>query len=339
MLAAVTNLIGALWGTAVAKTISSGLIDSRLVNVTPQVLICALLGAIVWNLDHVVVGLAVEFHPRAGRRPVRRGARGDRKQLASIIWSHARPDTGGKAKACSESRFCRWSSRRRGLHARLHHHGLSARACCRSLAAAAARSVAPRVRASSTPFSAKAQIVSSGSWVCRTARTTRRKRWASSRWRSPPRPPRALARRIAVVAQLPARRIRPAAAASASRRGSRSTCALVMAAGTAAGGWRIIQDARPQDGEAASDQRLRRRNQLVDGDHHWRRTSAFRFRRRTTFPRRSWASASPKRQRDPLDRRRTHGLGVDSDDSDCGIDCLCVGRRTETPVVGCVEIH
>src|SRR5690606_33527332 len=49
-LAAVTNLIGALWGTAVAKTIASGLVDAGVVAVTPQSLICALLGAIVWDL-------------------------------------------------------------------------------------------------------------------------------------------------------------------------------------------------------------------------------------------------------------------------------------------------
>ena len=48
VLAASTNLVGALWGTAVAKTIASGLVDSRIV--TQEVLICALLGAIVWNL-------------------------------------------------------------------------------------------------------------------------------------------------------------------------------------------------------------------------------------------------------------------------------------------------
>ena len=48
MLAAVTNLIGALWGTAVARTIASGLVDTNIV--TSQVLICALFGAIVWNL-------------------------------------------------------------------------------------------------------------------------------------------------------------------------------------------------------------------------------------------------------------------------------------------------
>jgi PiT family inorganic phosphate transporter len=50
LLAAGTNLIGALAGTAVAKTIASGLIDTNLVAVTPVVLICALLGAVIWNL-------------------------------------------------------------------------------------------------------------------------------------------------------------------------------------------------------------------------------------------------------------------------------------------------
>lgn len=49
-LAAITNLVGALWGTAVAKTISSGLIDAGVVNVTSQLILCALLGGIVWNL-------------------------------------------------------------------------------------------------------------------------------------------------------------------------------------------------------------------------------------------------------------------------------------------------
>jgi PiT family inorganic phosphate transporter len=50
MLAATTNLIGAMWGTAVAKTISSGLLDAKLVTMTSDILICALFGAIVWNL-------------------------------------------------------------------------------------------------------------------------------------------------------------------------------------------------------------------------------------------------------------------------------------------------
>jgi PiT family inorganic phosphate transporter len=50
VLAAVTNLLGAMWGTAVAKTISSGLVDAKLVSMTSDIIICALLGAIVWNL-------------------------------------------------------------------------------------------------------------------------------------------------------------------------------------------------------------------------------------------------------------------------------------------------
>jgi PiT family inorganic phosphate transporter len=50
LLAAVTNLLGALWGTAVAKTISSGLVDAKLISMTSNIVICALMGAIIWNL-------------------------------------------------------------------------------------------------------------------------------------------------------------------------------------------------------------------------------------------------------------------------------------------------
>ncbi len=48
LMAAITNLIGALAGHAVAKTVSSGLVDSQFVS--PMVIVCALLGGIVWNL-------------------------------------------------------------------------------------------------------------------------------------------------------------------------------------------------------------------------------------------------------------------------------------------------
>src|SRR5947209_5344104 len=50
VLAACTNLLGAMWGTAVAKTISSGLVDSKMVTLSSGIIICALLGAIIWNL-------------------------------------------------------------------------------------------------------------------------------------------------------------------------------------------------------------------------------------------------------------------------------------------------
>ena len=55
ILAACTNLLGALWGTAVAKTIASGLVDAKIVS--SEVIVCALLGAIVWNLITWWVGL------------------------------------------------------------------------------------------------------------------------------------------------------------------------------------------------------------------------------------------------------------------------------------------
>jgi inorganic phosphate transporter, PiT family len=57
MLAAVTNLVGAMWGTAVAKTITGGIVDSKMVVMTSDILICTLLGAIIWNLITWWLGL------------------------------------------------------------------------------------------------------------------------------------------------------------------------------------------------------------------------------------------------------------------------------------------
>ena len=48
LLAAVTNLIGAFFGSAVALTIATGLVDAQIA--TMPVLCCALVGAIIWNL-------------------------------------------------------------------------------------------------------------------------------------------------------------------------------------------------------------------------------------------------------------------------------------------------
>jgi PiT family inorganic phosphate transporter len=50
VLAACTNLAGALLGTAVAKTITGGLVDSGAVAITSKIIVCALLGAIGWDL-------------------------------------------------------------------------------------------------------------------------------------------------------------------------------------------------------------------------------------------------------------------------------------------------
>ena len=49
------NLVGALAGTAVAKTISSGLVDGTAVNTLT--ILCALIGAILWNLFTWWLGL------------------------------------------------------------------------------------------------------------------------------------------------------------------------------------------------------------------------------------------------------------------------------------------
>lgn len=49
-MAAITNLLGALWGTAVAKTIAEGLINSGMVHEGALFLLSALVGAIIWNL-------------------------------------------------------------------------------------------------------------------------------------------------------------------------------------------------------------------------------------------------------------------------------------------------
>ncbi|MEY5026117.1 MAG: inorganic phosphate transporter, PiT family [Verrucomicrobiota bacterium] len=50
LLASSMNLLGAFSGTAVAKTIQSGLIDDKVVTVTSVTIFAAMLGAIIWNL-------------------------------------------------------------------------------------------------------------------------------------------------------------------------------------------------------------------------------------------------------------------------------------------------
>jgi PiT family inorganic phosphate transporter len=50
LLASGTNLIGAFFGQAVAKTMHSGLIDDKVVAVTTLTILCAMLGGIIWNL-------------------------------------------------------------------------------------------------------------------------------------------------------------------------------------------------------------------------------------------------------------------------------------------------
>jgi inorganic phosphate transporter, PiT family len=55
ILSATMNLVGAMMGTAVAKTIGQGLVDTTYVN--SVVIMCALFGAIIWNLFTWWIGL------------------------------------------------------------------------------------------------------------------------------------------------------------------------------------------------------------------------------------------------------------------------------------------
>ncbi len=88
MLAAVTNLVGALSGTAVAKTISSGLVDTSMVNITSEVLICALTGAIIWNLITWALGLpSSSSHALIGGLCGAALAAGN-NNFDVLIWSH-----------------------------------------------------------------------------------------------------------------------------------------------------------------------------------------------------------------------------------------------------------
>jgi PiT family inorganic phosphate transporter len=86
VMAAFTNLLGALWGTAVAKTIASGLIEPRVAS--QEVLICALLGAIVWNLITWRAGLpSSSSHALVGGLVgAAVAAAGD---LSVVIWSQS----------------------------------------------------------------------------------------------------------------------------------------------------------------------------------------------------------------------------------------------------------
>ena len=72
IMATAFNFIGAFAGTAVAKTIGAGLVDET--TSTTTVVAAALIGAITWNLHHLVAGPASLEQPRADRWPPRRHA-------------------------------------------------------------------------------------------------------------------------------------------------------------------------------------------------------------------------------------------------------------------------
>lgn len=96
MLAAFTNLVGAMMGEAVAKTVASGLVETKIV--TSEVLICALLGGIIWNLITWWFGL-----PSSSSHALIGGLCGaalgaSRTDWSVIIWSQPAADWWWKGK-------------------------------------------------------------------------------------------------------------------------------------------------------------------------------------------------------------------------------------------------
>ena len=90
LLAASTNLFGALIGTAVASTIAKGLVDATFV--TSQTIICALLGGIIWNLLTWWFGLpSSSSHALVGGLCGATLASAD-NQWSALIWSKPAPD-------------------------------------------------------------------------------------------------------------------------------------------------------------------------------------------------------------------------------------------------------
>ncbi len=88
LLAAFTNLVGAFLGTAVAATIASGLINAGVIEMSSQLLICALLAAIVWNLITWWLGLpSSSSHALIGALVGAALAASD-NNFHSVIWAH-----------------------------------------------------------------------------------------------------------------------------------------------------------------------------------------------------------------------------------------------------------
>jgi PiT family inorganic phosphate transporter len=257
MLAASTNLIGAFMGTAVAKTIASGLVDTEVVTVTSQVLICALLGAIIWNLITWWRGL-----PSSSSHALIGGLCGaamaaSQNNWASLIWSKA-----GDGDWASNKGLL-WKVVVPMVTSPIAGFllGVGSSPCCTLIiaslmkAAAVVEVGAPRwVNA----FFGKAQLVSAAYMGFAHGRHDAQKTMGII----------ALsifgAQATGTLDNLPAwlSFLHPDGGKDDIDSWVIATCALVMAAGTAAGGWRIIKTLGHKMVKLQTDRRLRRGNRL-----------------------------------------------------------------------------
>jgi PiT family inorganic phosphate transporter len=236
VVAAVTNLFGALSGTAVAKTISSGLVDTNLVTIGSEVLICALIGAIVWNLITWTLGLpSSSSHALIGGLCGAALAAGH-NDFDVLIWSKT-------AAVWTENKGLLWkvvipmvSSPIAGFSLGILIMGtlMAVISGMNSLGGAAARSVRPKWI--NTVFG-KAQLISAGYMGFAHGTNDAQKTMgivALSIF---------TANSAGTLDQLPAwaEFLRPDGGEKDIDTWIVVTCALVMALGTAIGGWRIIK--------------------------------------------------------------------------------------------------
>lgn len=239
MLAAGMNLVGALWGTAVAKTIASGLVDVQVVTITSQVLICALSGGIVWNLITWWLGLpSSSSHALIGGLcGAALGASGT--NWGAIIWSQPADPWWKGAGVLWKVIVPMLTSPVMGFLA-----GFAIMGLLFALIAGMAKAGGPLARVARprwmNAFFGKAQIVSAGYMGFAHGLNDAQKTMGIIALAL------VSAQAVGTLDNLPdwLAFLHPSDAALANGdidTWIKITCALVMAAGTAAGGWRIIK--------------------------------------------------------------------------------------------------
>jgi PiT family inorganic phosphate transporter len=90
ILAAITNFIGALGGTAVAKTIGAGMVDAHFITI--YTVFCAMIAGIIWNLVTWYYGI-----PSSSSHALIGGLLGAavasaRNSFSVILWSYKKTD-------------------------------------------------------------------------------------------------------------------------------------------------------------------------------------------------------------------------------------------------------
>ncbi len=194
-LSASLNMVGAFLSLAVAATIAKGIVDSGVI--TLPVVLGGLVGGIVWNLLTWVLGI-----PSSSSHAL----------VGGIV---------GSVLAAAGSSGVLWD----GVIAKALIPALLGPVVAMFVSSVGTRLVMRTTKGvpqkESDRASAGAKSGRPRSYRSRTARTTRRSRWASSSWRSSPRTPCPQTSSVPLWVII--------------------SCALAMALGTYTGGWRVIR--------------------------------------------------------------------------------------------------